>query len=84
MQGSEDTTANQISFDFVLEKRRFGKSRIAQNVGTIGRITITISTNKFNELKVITHIHGYYFGIDGLRPAGNSLDHFIFVLVIQT
>jgi hypothetical protein len=39
--------------DFVLEKRRFGKSIIAQNVGIMGIITITISISKFNGLKSI-------------------------------
>jgi len=47
------TTANQITLYFVLEKRRRGKSQMAQSVGTIGRITITATINKFNALKVI-------------------------------
>ena len=53
MHGSVETTANQITLDFVLEKRRFGKSTIAQKVGIMGMIIITININKFNVLKVI-------------------------------
>jgi hypothetical protein len=48
-----ETTANQITLDFVLEKRRLGKSTIAHNVGITGMITITISINKFKGLKAI-------------------------------
>jgi hypothetical protein len=48
-----ETTANQITLDFALQKRRLGKSTIAQNVGITGRITITASISKFNGLKVI-------------------------------
>ncbi|MFZ0930261.1 MAG: hypothetical protein WAN11_16765 [Syntrophobacteraceae bacterium] len=55
--GSVETTANQITFDFVLEKRRFGKSTIAQNVGIMGISTIPISINKFNGLKAILQLH---------------------------
>ncbi|MGA2735423.1 MAG: hypothetical protein ABSG35_22870 [Syntrophobacteraceae bacterium] len=48
-----ETTANQITLDFVLEKRRLGTSTIAHNVGITGMITITISISKFNGLKAI-------------------------------
>jgi hypothetical protein len=48
-----ETTANQITLDLVLEKRRLGKSTIAQNVGITGTIAITISISKFNGLKSI-------------------------------
>ncbi|MGD0397890.1 MAG: hypothetical protein ABSC04_03165 [Syntrophobacteraceae bacterium] len=48
-----ETTANQITLDFVLEKRRPGKSTIAHIVGITGMIIITISINNFNGLKAI-------------------------------
>ncbi|SPF35826.1 hypothetical protein SBDP1_1410014 [Syntrophobacter sp. SbD1] len=39
--------------DFVLEKRRLGKSIIAQYVGIKGRMTIAITISNFKGLKVI-------------------------------
>jgi DNA-binding Xre family transcriptional regulator len=51
-----ETTANQIILDFVLVKRRLGKSTRAQKVGIIGMSTITISTIKFNGLKAICQL----------------------------
>jgi hypothetical protein len=53
-----ETTANQIILDFVLEKRRLGKSTRAQNVGIMGMITITISISNFNGLKAIYQLPG--------------------------
>jgi hypothetical protein len=43
-----ETSANQSTLDFVLAKRRRGKSAMAQNVGTIGKISIAINISKFN------------------------------------
>ena len=51
-----ETTANQFTFDFVLEKRRFGKSTIAQNVGIMGINAIPKSINKCNGLKAIRQL----------------------------
>ena len=55
--GTVETSANHSTLDFVLAKRRLGKSIMAQNVGITGTISIVINIIKFNWLTAIQQLH---------------------------
>ena len=59
MHGRVETTANQIIFDLLLEKRLFGTSTIAQKV--TGIVIITTKISKFTGSKLIRLLQPSYW-----------------------
>ena len=51
INGRVATTANQIALALVLENRRFGMSRIAQNVGISGTASTNITSKILNGIR---------------------------------